>query len=491
MVTMEKRTILFIEPSGAPSNVFAKFMTIPLLGPIYLATMARKAGHSARVFNENVMKRQIRPDEMADADILCLSCLTTTVNRGKEIAVEYRAARKKAGRPAHVMIGGIHASMMPKDVEEHFDQVIVGEAENIFLDLVEGKLTDHIVHGTPLEDLDTLPIPDYTTLIDHHRMRVTPVMTSRGCPYDCSFCSVTEMFGRSYRSQSPERVWEELLVNKSNWWRWVFMVDDHFAANLDRTDRLLDLMIRNKFKLRWSAQVRTEVTKHPEFIAKMRRAGCKMVYVGFESVNPDTLKDFNKRQTVEDIARSIRVFHKNSINVHGMFMLGSDADTKDSFNATTKFCNEMNLDFAQYSILTPLPGTRVFKQFEAEGRLLHRDWTMYDGLHAVFAPKNMSASELQKGMIECFNGFYTYLNAANDALIAMTRTASASVRSLYSKAFFPSFYPSVMKVVGRQLVQQWVNKNQQYLAYLKQHKVKGARFHWPLIAGTNEAKIVD
>jgi anaerobic magnesium-protoporphyrin IX monomethyl ester cyclase len=483
---MDKKKIVFVEPAGAPSNVFAKFMTIPLLGPIYLATIARNAGHSAVVFNENIMKRHIAPTDMADADILCLSCLTATVIRGKEIAKEYREVRKKAGRPSHVMVGGIHASMMPSDIEEHFDQVIVGEAENIFVDLIEERITDHIVKGSRLENLDLLPIPDYTTLFNHRRMAVTPVMTSRGCPYDCSFCSVTEMFGRSYRSQTPERVMEELLHARDHRWHWVFMVDDHFAANLDRTDRLLDLMIRSKFKVRWSAQVRTEVTKHPEFVAKMRRAGCKVVYVGFESVNPDTLKDFNKKQTVEDISRSIKVFHKNSINVHGMFMLGSDTDTQDVFGATTKFCNNLNLDFAQYSILTPLPGTRVYEQFEREGRLMHKDWSMYDGLHTVFTPKNMTASELQKGMIECFSGFYTYLNAANDALNAVNRTVAASVKSLYSRPFFPSFYPSFMKVVGRQLVRQWVDKNEHYLAYLRHYK--NAKFHWPLLSMDSSEK---
>jgi radical SAM superfamily enzyme YgiQ (UPF0313 family) len=473
---MHTKKILFVEPSGAPSNVFAKFMTIPLLGPIYLATIARKAGHDATVFNENIMKRNIRSADMVDADVLCLSCLTATIGRGKVIAQEYRAARKAAGKPSWVMAGGIHASMMPQDIEKDFDQVVVGEAEEIFCGLVEGRNTGRVVKGCHVDDLDSLPLPDYSTVLGQRRMPVTPILTSRGCPYDCNFCSVTEMFGRSYRSQSAERVMEELRFRSRDGTRWIFFVDDHFAANLDRTDRLLDLMLKDRFKVRWSAQVRTEVTKHPEFVAKMRRAGCKLVYVGFESVNPDTLKDFNKRQTVEDIRRSIEVFHKSSINVHGMFMLGSDADTKDVFKATSRFCRDMKLDYAQYSILTPLPGTAVYRQFEKEGRLLHKDWSMYDGLHSVFSPRNMSASELQKGMIECFDEFYTYLNAFNDALDATARSVGAAFRSLYTRAFFPSFYPSFMKVAGRQIVKQWVHRNQGYLAYLRQHAK--SRLHW-------------
>ncbi|MBN2188078.1 MAG: radical SAM protein [Chitinispirillaceae bacterium] len=474
---MHRKKILFVEPSGAPSNVFAKFMTIPLLGPVYLATIARAAGHAAGVFNENIMKRHIRPGDMADADVLCLSCLTSTINRGRVIAQEYRSVRKAAGLPAHVMAGGIHASMLPHDVEHDFDQVIVGEAESIFVDLVEGKIDGRIVYGSRMDDLDSLPLPDYSTVIGQRRMPITPVLTSRGCPYDCNFCSVTEMFGRTYRSQSPERVLEEIVRYNNGGARWIFFVDDHFAADLDRTDRLLDLMLKNRFKVRWSAQVRTEVTKHPEFVAKMRRAGCRLVYVGFESVNPATLENLNKRQTVEDIRRSVAVFHKNSIDIHGMFMLGSDADTKDVFSTTSRFCSDMGMDYAQYSILTPLPGTRVYKQFESEGRLLHKEWSMYDGLHSVFTPRNMTADELQKGMIECFSEFYNYLNAFNDALTTTCQTIGASFRSLYSTPFFPSFYPSFMKVAGRHIVRQWVNRNQGYLAYLRQHGA--SMFHLP------------
>jgi len=469
---MEKKKIVFVEPSGAPSNVFAKFMTIPLLGPLYLATYARKAGHDAKVFNENIMKRPITSTEMADADILCLSCLTCTISRGKAIAKEYKAARAAAGKTGHTMIGGIHASMMPDDVTNDFDQIIIGEAENVFIDCIEGRITDHLVRGTALEDLDTLPIPNFSTLIDSRRMTVTPILTSRGCPYDCTFCSVTEMFGQSYRCQSPERVLDEIMTHTNDGTKWIFFVDDHFAGNFSRTDKLLDLLLKRKFKIPWSAQVRTEVTKNEAFVAKMRRAGCRTVFVGFESVNPATLENFNKRQTVEDIRRSIEVFHRCSINVHGMFLLGSDTDSVAVFEATRNFSREMGIDLAQYTILTPLPGTKLFREFEREGRLLHRNWTLYDGLHCVHAPRLMTPSELQDGMINCFSDFYNYFNAVNDAIEAVGRTIGAVFRSLHTKTFFPSFDPMFMKVAGRHIVRQFVRKNRHYFHYLRRQNAK-------------------
>jgi radical SAM superfamily enzyme YgiQ (UPF0313 family) len=459
---MKPKIIMFVEPVGAYANIFSRFMSIPLLGPMYLASMAKSAGYDVSIFNENIAGR-ISRDDLAGIDLLCLSCITATIERGKQISALYRETRAGQHLPSRVIVGGIHASMLPEDVSNHFDQVITGEAETVFLDIANGTIKDPLVRGNRLEDLDSLPFPDYSLLRGWGRRLLKPVMTSRGCPFDCNFCSVTKMFGRDYRSQSPERVWREISRSAKGT---VFFVDDNFCVDLDRSNEILDLMLKNNFPRKWTAQVRTNVTHQPEFVSKMKRAGCKVVYVGFESINPQTLKDMNKRQTVEDIKRSIRVFRENNIMVHGMFILGNDADTKDMFRTTAEFSRQSGLDYVQYSVLTPLPGTEVFAKLAQEGRLLHRDWNYYDGMHVTFAPKQMTANELQRGMIECFGDFYCYTSAINSAINAGVNGAIAAVQNLYRTAHIRSFYPSFIKFAGSHILRKWTKENQQYLSYL-------------------------
>ncbi|KKL97676.1 hypothetical protein LCGC14_1832090, partial [marine sediment metagenome] len=408
-------------------------------------------------------KREINSEELASIDILGLSCITTTVNRGKEIASDYRKIRKANGFESRTMIGGIHASMIPEDVEPHFDQIIVGEAENIILDVLSGKIKDKIVYTREYKDLDDLPFLNFDLLKESEKMNIFSIMTSRGCPYDCNFCTVTKMFGRGYRAQSPQRVMDEISGYKNGV---IFFSDDHFAANIKRTDQILDLMMENGFNRPWSAQVRTEVTKNPEFIAKMKKAGCTTVYVGLESINLQSLKEMNKKQGLEDIERTIKVFHDNGIAIHGMFILGNDTDTKDVFERTSDFSIKTGLDYVQYSILTPLPGSRTYSQFEKEGRLLHKKWDFYDGLHVVYRPKNMTPDELQRGVLRCFKDFYSFPRAVKSAFNTTFKIAATTIKKTYKKAHFPSLRPTIMRLAGRGIIINWIDYNKAYLKYL-------------------------
>ncbi|MBU0461348.1 MAG: B12-binding domain-containing radical SAM protein, partial [Nanoarchaeota archaeon] len=285
-----------------------------------------------------------------------------------------------------------------------------------------------------------------------------------GCPYDCNFCSVTEMFGRGYRMQSPEKVMEEVRQHARGR---IFFVDDHFAVNKARTNKLVDMMIAEDVRVRWSTQLRTEVTKDAALVEKMKRAGCGVVYIGFESVNPASLIELNKHQSVGDIERTVRVFHDNSINVHGMFMLGSDSDTPEVFKMTADFAKKHGIDFVQYMVLTPLPGTKLYAKLESEGRLLHKEWDYYDGGHAVFQPAHMTPEELQKGMLRCYNSFYSYKNAIKHTLIDTADTVRIALMNMYTDADFKSWFPTVMKFAGRGIVKSWIKQNKHYLEYLK------------------------
>lgn len=461
---MPKGKVVFVEPRNPACNTFSSFMDIPLLGPVYLATIARQAGFDAVVLNENILKRGIRDQELIEADQLCLTCLTATVERGKELAVRYRRLRRQQGLSARAMIGGIHASMMPDDVAPYFHHVAVGEGESIILDLLAGDVRRKVVRGTPVSNLDSLPLPAFELVRGWRPDWIWPVMTSRGCPFDCDFCSVTEMFGRRYRAQSPERIMREIERYRRGY---VFFVDDNLAVMTKRLHRLLDLMRQVRYPLKWTAQVRADVTRHPALVARMRQQGCTWVYVGFESINPSSLQERRKGQSVEEIRRSVKVLHDNRIRIHGMFMFGSDAETPEVFKQTASFVRGCHMDTAQFNILTPLPGTNLFERMAAEGRLLHRDWRFFDGLHVVFRPKRMAPAELQRGMISCSEDFYTYTAAFGEALATLADTTGAALHRLWG-AKRPCRSPegALVRLAARATMKRWVKQNIPYVGYL-------------------------
>ena len=384
--------IVFIEPRACEANVYSK-VSMPLLGPVYLGTILKNRGHEVRIYNENILA----PDySNLDADLIGISILTSTAERGYEIAKKF--PREK------VIMGGVHASLLPGEALEFARQVVVGEAEDVIIDVVEGRRSEPIVQGKAVEDLDALPIPDFS-LIKGYRMPpvVIPISTSRGCPFDCSFCSVTKMFGRKYRFRSAENTIAEMRSRDT---KSFFFCDDNFTANPERTRQLLNLMIKNKFR-KWLCQVRCDVAKDKGLLDLMAKAGCGVVCVGFESVNPKTLLAYQKRQTLAEIVSAIRSFHKRHIKIHGMFVLGGEDDNRNSIWETVKFAIKERIDTIQMMILTPFPGTKVYEDLEAGKRIFTKDWRLYDGQHVVFKPNLLSAKELQLNVMSAYGKYYS------------------------------------------------------------------------------------
>ncbi|MCX5714488.1 MAG: radical SAM protein [Candidatus Omnitrophica bacterium] len=384
--------IVLIEPCACEANVYSK-IPMPLLGPVYLGTILKNRGHEVEIYNENIHA----PDYASlKADVIGISILTPTAKRGYEIAKKFPKEK--------VIIGGVHASLLPSEALEYARQVVVGEAEDVIADVVEGRRLESVVQGRAVEDLDTLPNPDFS-LIKGYRSSplVMPISTSRGCPFDCSFCSVTKMFGREYRFRSAENIIKEMKSRKT---KQFFICDDNFAAHPKRTRVLLGLMLKNKIRP-WVCQVRCDVAKDNEILNLMARAGCSAVCVGFESVNPSTLAAFQKRQTVEEIVAAIRSFHKKKIKIHGMFVLGGEDDNKNTIWETLKFVIKQKIDTMQLTILTPFPGTKVYEELESQKRIFTKDWNLYDAQHIVFNPKLLSAHELQLNVLRAYTKFYS------------------------------------------------------------------------------------
>jgi anaerobic magnesium-protoporphyrin IX monomethyl ester cyclase len=411
--------IVFIEPHAPNLHIFSQF-PLPRLGTLILGTMMKGRGWDTEVFVEDF--RKIDFEAIASADLIGISTITSTAPRAYAIADKAR----EAGIP--VIMGGPHVTYLAEEALEHADFVIRGEGERplmAFIDAWErGGGYDDIpnlsyqkdgqtVHNPLLPfsgELDRIPFPDLSLLKPDRprrtKMSSIPVLTSRGCPFDCSFCSVTGMFGKKYRFRSTENIIEELRKydRRGNV---IFFYDDNFAANRERAKALCAAMIRERFKFKWTTQVRADVARDLELVKLMKKAGCHTLYIGFESVNPESLKAMKKNQTVAEISNAVKVLRRHRIHIHGMFVLGFDQDDWKTVMRTVKFAKKARLTSTQFLILTPLPGSEFYEKVASENRIRFHDWTLYDAHHVVFQPARFSLFDLQKAQMVCHKKFYS------------------------------------------------------------------------------------
>lgn len=440
------RKIVLVEP-GAPGYHVYRRVALPRLGLPLIAGLLRRAGYS----DITIYIEDLAPIDYADlcrAGFVGISTTTSTA------LAAYRLGSyvKRHNPNAIVVLGGVHVTFLPEEpFDSEFcarhnipmpvcDHVVRGEADYLIGPLMEaleegekpepvlgGRLRSHFHERLSsrgiVQDLDSLPFPDLRSIVGYHRMKIAPIATSRGCPFDCSFCSVIEMFGQRmrYRSIAPEdpaSVIAEMKAMHADKMRSVFFYDDNFNANPRRTKELLENMLRADVVPRaWTAQVRaTEIVRDRELLALMRRTNCTMLYLGFESVNPQTLIEYNKKQNVEQIVEAIRILREYGINAHGMFVLGADGDTVETIRTTADFAIQNDISTVQFLILTPLPGTRYFQQMHEQGRIFDYNWSHYDAHHTVFWPKNMSPYTLQVETFAAMRRVYRLVRAALPAL---------------------------------------------------------------------------
>ena len=409
--------IRLIEPAPPSINILS-YGFYPRLGLPLIGAALKAAGHDVLIYAPQAAP--IDRDDVASADLVGISTTTSTAPTAYVLADELRAA----GLP--VIIGGPHPSFVPDDAMPHADYVARGEGgDGLMLELLEALRGERELEtvnglsfwrdGLPVHnelrercaDLDSLPMPDLSLIVGSERMRETPIMTSLGCPFDCTFCTVTMMFGRKYRMRSPESVIAELEAKKPSS---VFFYDDNFAADKRRLKKLLRMMIDRGITLKWQAQVRTDVARDEELLTLMQRSGCHRLALGFESVDQATLDGYAKSQTVEDITSAIAALHRHGIHVHGMFVVGADSDTARTASDTVAFAERYRIDSLMLNVLTPGIGTKQYEMMNGDERVFERRWQFYDGQHVIFTPQNMTASQLQTEVIDGYRRFYSVGN---------------------------------------------------------------------------------
>lgn len=370
--------------------------------PLALPTIA---GVTPKDIDVEILDEKVEPVNFDDKpDLVGIGAMTTNINRGYEIADEFR----KRGVP--VVIGGIHASMMPEEASVHADSIVVGEADylwpQVISDFRNGGLQKEY-RFTEYPNIQEIPVPRFD-LTKSEKYVINQVQTSRGCPFDCDFCTVKAFSGQQYRMKRIEQVVSELqslsptydiniLGYKLKSPKTLLIADDNIVGNKSYARKLFDALKPLKL-MDWYCQASINVGRDKEMLAMMKEAGCASMIIGIESVEAESLAGFDKKiNKVDEYAECISNIQSAGMKVLGSFVLGSDAEDDSIFEKTAKFIKDNNIVFSMVNILTPIPGTKLYKRFEQEGRILHKDWDRYDFETVCYKPKQMSPETLQQG----------------------------------------------------------------------------------------------
>lgn len=371
----------------------------PLFPPLGLMTVAALTPerHNVTIIDESAEAADLD----MEPDLIGLTAMTAAAPRAYQLADEYRA------RGVPVVMGGMHASALPEEALEHVDAVVVGEAEGQWEQLLEdfqnGEMRP-IYRRDDFPPASSIP-PARRDLIDTDRYTAKHVMqATRGCPFACSFCSVSTFFGRKLRTRPIEHVLDEARqINGEP----VTLVDDNIMGHPTYARELFARWGETGLSF-WS-QASTTMLQTPELITRAAEAGCKALFVGFESISQAQLEKIEKGfNVIEKYEELVQRLHDSGIAVIGSFMFGLDGDDEDVFERTAEFAEKTQIDVGQFSILTPLPGTALYRKLTDERRIFDPDWSHYNGSYVTFEPIGMSADALERGFQWIYERVYSW-----------------------------------------------------------------------------------
>ncbi|MFC2034047.1 B12-binding domain-containing radical SAM protein [Chloroflexota bacterium] len=362
----------------------------PPMGLALIAAVLEKEGYQVTIIDANASHLRIEDimPHIIDFDVIGLTAMTPTINTAIEIARQI----KLANPDLFIILGGCHATLLPEETltsAPEVNVIVQGEGEKTIIDLLQalehdlplddihgityrrdGKVVSNIRGSTDI-DLDSLPFPAYH-LLPWQRYkphppygRVVPfatIITSRGCPYNCAYCS-KPIFGNKFRGQSAERVLEEIAYYKEKFGvKEIAFYDDIFTLNKNRAQAIADGIVREKLDILWTCETRVNLVDK-ELLRCMKKAGCYAIAYGIESASQDILDILHKDITLEQVEEAVRITHEAGIQTVGYFMIGSPDETPETIRKTIQFAKKLKLDFAQFAITTPFPGTELYEMY--------------------------------------------------------------------------------------------------------------------------------
>jgi len=383
--------IVLVSPSGAMHRFNGLFSRSLHYAPLTLTTLAAlvppELEADIEIYDESVERIPLD----LSADLVGITAITGTSPRAYRLADHYRA------NGLTVVIGGVHPTLMPEEAALHADAVVVGYAEQtwpqLLRDFSRGRMRSR--YDQPLDfTMAGRPFPRRDLLLGKRYITTNSVEASRGCLHSCNFCVVPAVAGQSVHVRPVREVVAEVeaLPGKE-----VVFVDVNLIADPRYARQLFaELAPLRKW---WFGLVTTAIAHNDELFRLMAASGCRGVLIGFESVTTEALASINKPfNRVAEYRRLVNRLHDAGIAINGTFVLGTDGDDRTVFERTVEVIDRLSIDLPRYSVMTPFPGTPLFSELARAGRIIERDWSMYDVEHCVISPRHMTAAELDEGL---------------------------------------------------------------------------------------------
>ncbi|MGD9328735.1 MAG: radical SAM protein [Cyclobacteriaceae bacterium] len=387
--------ILLISPTVDAEKRTNKGLMMPQLA-LYILEGLTPEEHDVHIIEE-----ETSPVDLDQAcDLVGISCMTANAPRAYELCMEF----KKRGKT--VLLGGVHPTILPEEALEHADCVVVGEAEGVWDTLLRDFQNNELKekYHDPKPDLGKYVRKDFKKILKNRLFKMIPVMTTRGCPYNCEFCCVTNLFGRKIRHMPIENVISDI---KDSGAKNIMFLDDNIIGHPKYAKALFKAI--KPLKVNWVGQASVSLlVADDELMQLAADSGCKAMFFGIESVSVDQLQTLRKAlKEIEHLESAIKKIKKMGILIHASMVFGFDNDTKEIFSETVEFLIRNKVSTVSFNVLTPYPGTKIYDELKSEDRLTTTDWKYYDHNTVVFKPKNMTPYELQMGKINARKKFYS------------------------------------------------------------------------------------